>query len=283
MVTFVILHYKSIKDTLSCIQSIQLLTEEHSIIVVDNHSNIPEDIMKIKATGVDFIELKENIGFAQGNNIGCEVAIRKYKPDFLCVINSDTIINQSDFISKIYKIHDATKFHVLGPKILPEDLDSSNPFPVYKDLEVVKNKIQYTKRVIRIYENYFLYCIFKIYSWSKHVFRKKDKLKNGDKRVYDVGLHGCALIFSKTYYEKYGKDIFYPGTFLYHEEEFLYYRCVKDSLIFIYDPEIEIIHNEGKSLHKTIKNDRQRSLFRNQEILKSLKKLEKIMEEDAEI
>ena len=58
---------------------------------------------ELKKYTKDLVLLTENVGFAKGNNAGCEYAIKKYQPDFLCVINSDTVIEQSEFIDIIYE------------------------------------------------------------------------------------------------------------------------------------------------------------------------------------
>ena len=80
MISFVILNYKSTNDTIECVKLIKKYTS-------------------------DLILLKDNVGFAKGNNEGCVYAIDKYHPDFLCVINSDIIINQKDFITSIEKLY----------------------------------------------------------------------------------------------------------------------------------------------------------------------------------
>ena len=60
----------------------------------------------------------------------------------------------------------------------------------------------------------------------------------------------------------------------------MYLRVRKDHLISVYSPEIEIEHKEGKSLETVFsKNKRQKLLFRTEEILKSLRLLEKEMKE----
>ena len=73
-------------------------------------------------------------------------------------------------------------------------------------------------------------------------------------------------------------DIFIKDTFLYHEEDLLYNRIVKEHLVSLYSPEIEIIHKEGGSLNTLFqKKDRQKLLFRTEEIIKSLEILKKEM------
>ena len=109
---------------------------------------------------------------------------------------------------------------------------------------------------------------------------KKQKNTNGLVNQLDVALHGCALIFSKKYYKKFN-DVFYNGTFLFHEEEFLALRAKKNNLITLYSPEIELYHKEGSSLSKKFQKKKYDSLiFRNKEILKSLELLENEMLEE---
>lgn len=282
MVAFIILNYKSLSDTIECIKSINKIKTSHkkSIIVVDNNSLTEVGAKEIKKYTQDIILLKENIGFAKGNNEGCKYAIKKYKPDYLCVINSDVVITQKDFVDKIYDIDKKYKFDVMGPKILPEELDSCNPFPAYTNLNQVEEKIKYTKKLIKIYQSKFLRFLLKIYTSRKKNIKP---LQNGKDIMLNVPLHGCALIFSKKYYQKY-PEIFYNKTFLFHEEEFLYQRCLRDNLNFIYHPEIELIHKEGKSLNKEYQDKEYKKLiFKNKEILKSLLLLKEVMKNNKEI
>ena len=83
---------------------------------------------------------------------------------------------------------------------------------------------------------------------------------------------------NKKYYHKY-KDIFYTGTFLYHEEEFLDYRRKRDKLITYYDADLEVFHKEGSSLNYTFFNNYDKLIFRNKEIIKSLELLKKLYED----
>lgn len=286
MISFIILHYKNLNDTIECIESIRKLNSNKniSIIVVDNNTLTDSDEKKLLNYTKDIIKLKENKGFANGNNTGCEYATKKYNPDFLCVINNDTIINQSNFIDEIYKIYNETNFDIMGPKIITKDGDSVNPFNAYQTLDEVNQKIKYHNKLIKIYQNKMLRTILNTYLKIKFKFKKIEHLKNGENSQYGVALHGCALIFSKKYYERY-KDVFYKGTFLYHEEEFLDYRRRKDHLITYYDSNLEIFHKEGSSLNETFKNKNnyEKLIFRNKEIVKSLTLLKEIMEKNEEI
>lgn len=285
MISFIILHYKNIKDTIECIESIRKLKTKKSvsIIVVDNHTLSKEELKKIKEYTEDVILLKENMGFAKANNKGCEYAVKKYHPDFLVVINNDTILSQDNFIDQIYTIYKETSFDMLGPCIhCKEGSGSVNPYNPLKNKEEVKQEKSYQQKLIKYYQNPLLYYLLTLAIKIKGVFKHREPMRNGRERKTNVALHGCAIIFSQKYYEKFA-DVFYPNTFLYHEESFLYLRVKENNLISVYDPSIEIIHKEGASLSKEMNNnERKKLLFRTKEIIKSLTILEKEMEHTHE-
>jgi GT2 family glycosyltransferase len=279
MFVFVILHYKNINDTTNCINSIHnaLKKSKYKIVVVDNGSNIQNDIDTLSKLDIDLLVNDKNLGFANGNNAGCKYAISKYNPDFLAVINSDILIEQPNFIKKINDIYKKYEFDIFGPKIITYGGDSCNPFPVYKTIEQVDKNIDKSNKLIKIYGNVFLRNLLKLYINTKRIFIKPRRLENGRTTLKGVALHGCALIFSKKYIEKY-ENIFYPGTFLFHEEEFLEQRRVRDNLITIYSPDVELIHKEGGSLNNRFGSEEYKKLiFKNKEIIKSLTKLKKVM------
>jgi len=286
MISFVILHYKNIYDTLECISSIRknMISESYSIIVVDNNTLSDSEYKKLKEVCSDVIKLNKNLGFAKGNNMGCNYAIKKYNPDFICVLNNDTLILNNKFLEEIENKYKETKFDILGPKIITEDGDSVNPFYAYSTLKEINEKIAYHQKLINIYQNSVLRYMLKVYIKVKKIFVPKKRLMNGEKSMYDVALHGCCLIFSKKYYKKF-KDVFYEKTFLYHEEEFLDYRRRNNHLITYYDSDLEIFHKEGSSLNETFKNnsDYEKLIFKNKEIIKSLTILKNVIENKIDI
>ena len=281
---FIILHYKNIKDTLECISSIKTLdNDNYKIVVVDNNSGVKEDINTLKNNTDDVIVSKENLGFAKGNNLGIDLAKEKYQPDFLIVINNDTLITQEDLLERIDEIYQEHPFDALGFRIITKDGDSVNPFPVYDTLEKVEKAIKKSELLIDIYKSKIKRGMLRNYSKIKRILKKPKHLENGSCYLEDVALHGCAIIFSKRYYTKY-KDCFYKETFLYHEEEFLDYRRRKDNLKFIYDPRIEIFHKEGSSLNYNYDDNLYKKLiFREENVLKSLYLLKDVIENNKEI
>ena len=276
---YVILHYKNMNDTLECICSIQEKTTS-PIIVVDNHTLSKSDKKKLSQYTQDILLLEENFGFAKANNMGIRYACEHYHPDFVVVINNDIVITQKDFEQQICKIYQKSHFDMLGPRIDTDGGDSVNPFPVYSSLNEVEKAIARTKRNIRLFSNPLKRFLFRIYHNLKYKIVSVQHLKNGEKAKSGIGLHGCALIFSKKYLNRYA-DAFYNETFLYHEEEFLYYRMKRDHLISYYDPNLYCFHKEGSSLNFSFQNNYyEKELFRNKEILSSLTKLQNLMVSD---
>lgn len=272
--TFIILHYNNIEETLECLDSLEKFNSK--VIVVSNSKDY-NNLKKIEKRVDKLIVNEENLGFAKANNIGCNYAIEHFKPDFLCVINNDVVIEQEDFLQQVEKLYKKYKFDMLGPKILPEESESCNPFKAYKTIEEVQERIKYTEKLIKIYQSKLLRFLLKCYLSIKKVFRKKTILTNGKEDQLGVALHGCGLIFSKKYYKKFN-SVFYPETFLFHEEEFLFLRAKEKNLVTLYSPKIEIYHKEGSSVSKKYNKKKYDSLiFRNKEILKSLKLLENEM------
>lgn len=277
MVGFIILHYKNFEDTMECVFSIKKLKGNKKIIIVDNNSLLSAEKKILRTKIDDLIILKKNVGFAKANNMGLEKALKKYNSDFFIVLNNDVVINQESFIERIIQNYKKYKFDLLGTKIISEG-NSVNPYEPLKSIDEISYEINYAKVLIVIYRHVLLYIILEIYMYIKRFIKKSKKPENGNQLEKNVALHGCGIIFSKKYLEKY-KDPFYKDTFLFHEEDFLYQRIIKDNLISIYDPEMEINHKEGASMKKNYKNERMKKLFREKERLKSLELLKKYMEE----
>lgn len=273
MVSFVILHYKSIEETLKCLACLKSNFSERdiSLIVVDNNSLSENEEKRIREYTQDIIILDENKGFAKANNIGSKYAIEKYKPDFLAVINNDVFITQKEFINIIEDDYKKYEFDMLGPRIDSTTGESCNPFPVLENKKQVEEALAKNKKLVKIYSNPILYILLNMYLKTKHLIKKPIVPTNAMELKKGIALHGCSIIFSKKYYQKYN-DVFYDDTFLFHEEEFLYNRIIKDNLISIYDPNLKVFHKEGSSLKKK-GNIRNSKMFKTEEKIKSLELL----------
>lgn len=155
-VSIIILNWNGWKDTIECLNSLyQLDYPKYNIILIDNDSQ-DESIKKIKKYikkvhkspqkhPLNFLELSEdeieslnteseffcsnlnkkmiliknklNHGFTKGNNIGIDYALRYLNPDYVLLLNNDTIVKKS-FLSELVKIGEKySDVGFVGPKI----------------------------------------------------------------------------------------------------------------------------------------------------------------------
>ena len=248
--SFVILHYLTYQDTDECIESIMQNVdyEDYNIVVVDNGS--PNNSMELlqKKYGqhnkVFLISNNENLGFAKGNNLGFKYAKEKLHADFIILINNDTLIEQSDFLSLIINKYSKVKFHILGPDILSTQ-DGLHQNPQRKrgfdeseiKREVLKLRVKIILNLLGIEE-----LVLKVFRFIKNPTKQTSSsfIVNNDwnREQEDVLLHGSCLIFSPLYVQKY-KGL-YDNTFMYMEEDILFYISEKENLKILYYPEVQI-------------------------------------------
>lgn len=248
--SFVILHYNALSDTIECIDSIKkCVGADCAIVVVDNKSpNGTGAELEERYKGdaqVTVILNEKNEGFARGNNVGFRYAKENQNPDFIVMLNNDTLILQNDFAALVEKEYAQTQFAVLGPVIqTPHKPYSSNPGPSKLPSEKWFRKYLLKNKVKLVLNYMFGFDLF--YEWLvRKVFGEKDKKFDESLLMYraeNVVLHGSFLIFSKDYISKF--DGLNDRTFLYQEERLLFLRLQQNHLKSVFSPNIEIFHKE---------------------------------------
>ena len=264
---FVILHYYTQKDTISCVESIQtkMKKENYEIVIIDNGSkNESGKLLKKKYENEDKIHVliqKENLGFAKGNNIGFKYAKEQLKCNYIVLLNNDTCILQEEFFNLIKEEYNKSGFAVLGPKIylLKNQINPVN----LNSLSIQKIKKELRSDSLNLFFSYM--GLYQLYTntkkWIKKLLKKNIVQNLADVNTYykNIILHGCCLIFSPIYIEKFnGLD---ERTFLYHEEELLFYRLQKNKMISVYNPKIEIFHAEDSATNAITVTDRKKRIF----------------------
>lgn len=265
---FLILHYCSIEDTIKCVDSIfnNCTDISYEIIIVDNGSrNCTGNILKNKYNNNSNIHIllsEKNLGFANGNNIGFKFAKENLKPDYIIMINNDIEMIDKSFCKEVDKLYLKYNFDVLGPKIILPD-GSNNKY---------RNKLntvsQQRKTILYIF--FRLLANYLFFTRLIEFIKKKKSVKvleNDNKDMQNVILHGSCLIFSINYINKF--DGIDSRTFLYCEEELLFIRLQKNNMISVYSPLLKILHNEDGSTNYSIRNQRDRNIFVNKNLLKS--------------
>ncbi|PIS09405.1 glycosyltransferase family 2 protein [Candidatus Beckwithbacteria bacterium CG10_big_fil_rev_8_21_14_0_10_34_10] len=116
----IILNYNGKKNTLECLGSLEKLEVgkiDLKTIVVDNASNDGSiKAIKKKFFQIKVIESKENLGFGAGNNAGIRYAL-KFKPDFLLLLNNDTLVDKNLLVDLIKGVKERDKIALVSPKI----------------------------------------------------------------------------------------------------------------------------------------------------------------------
>lgn len=255
---FVILNYNTLDETLKCVSSIRerLDCNNYIIIIVDNNSFDSSGEKLISEykfdDDIEVIRNKKNLGFASGNNIGYRVAKRKYNCQFICVLNSDTYLVQDDFFLCILDNYDKYGFSVLGPDIITPDGKKCNPVGNHI-ITYSESKKKIISLRIQILLNYFnLDEVIR----SKISKRKKNDNYSRNEYYINVKLHGCCLIFSPKFIQKY--DGFDEGTFLYLEEDLLFTHMMTDKQKTLYSPNVKIYHMEDAASNKLVKGRKKR-------------------------
>jgi len=281
---FVVLHYKAYDMTIKCIDALLnlLTTKDYLIVIVDNGSADGSG-EKLSDKYKDYSCVKvilntKNLGFARGNNVGYRYLKKCYNPRFIIVMNNDVVITQKDFIDKMESIYEKNRFDVLGPDIINPFLEiHQNPSrlrPLTHD-EVKSRYKSFLRRVKLPHLYYYLSVV------RRHLKPNSRSTNNMNYQIAREGvvLHGACYIFS-TNYIKHRVDCFNPCTFLYHEEDILFYECMKSGLKVLYSPEIFVEHYEDVSTDAAFKSEFEKMKTRNVWLKDSAKTLMDVMHQD---
>lgn len=124
--SIIIVTWNTVQITLKCVQTINKFLDNPEIIIVDNGSKDNTVELLSKEKNVKVVENHANLGFAKANNIGLHYASHKY----ILFMNSDIeLIDNS--INDLFKyFQDKNKIGIIGPKFLNPDLtEQASVFP----------------------------------------------------------------------------------------------------------------------------------------------------------
>ena len=136
---------------------IKLLNKEES----ESNTEIVEDLDLPSNRLLTLIKNDENYGFAKGNNIAIKYALQNLNPDYVLLLNNDTVVN-SDFLTKmIQSAEEDVNIGILGPIIYYYECNGRNDvvanlggivdisrYPGYYDLIDMSNPEDYSGNII---------------------------------------------------------------------------------------------------------------------------------------
>jgi GT2 family glycosyltransferase len=125
VVSAVVLSWNRREDTLACLRSLAAADPAPRVIVVDNASDdgTPE-VVRREFPDVELIENPDNLGFAEGNDVGIRHALA-HGADHVLVLNNDTEVDPGFLAPLLEEAARRPHAGALSPKILfaePPDL-----------------------------------------------------------------------------------------------------------------------------------------------------------------
>lgn len=220
-----------------------------NIIYEDMLNNVDLIIEKNIGLSITIVLLKQNYGYAKGNNFGLELALQKgYEFSIIC--NNDIILPDEFNLNSLIKcMSQDDRIALVGPKVINKN-DGSIQEPFYN-----KPNILYPS----LYQLFYpiAYPIYKSYKLiNNHQF-------SNQKYVYSVS--GCFMLLNNKFLSIVG--LLDETTFLYGEEYILGEKISKEKLKAYYYPHSWVIHAHAVSTRNLFKKE----FHRAKEELKSIR------------
>nr|WP_294493428.1 glycosyltransferase family 2 protein [uncultured Anaerosporobacter sp.] len=104
-VAIILVNYNGYDDTRECVLSLESMSSNAGVIIVDNGSK-DEMCKKIRDESPNVVVLisTDNLGFAGGNNLGIDYAL-KYNIEYIMLLNNDTVVDK-DLLTELMKKED---------------------------------------------------------------------------------------------------------------------------------------------------------------------------------
>ena len=117
-VSIIVLNWNGKHDTVECLESLSHISyPNYEVIVVDNGSTDGSvEQFKARYPEITVIENQDNIGFAEGNNVGIRAALQE-DTEYVLLLNNDTIVDPwfLDELTNVAELDPLVGF--AGPKI----------------------------------------------------------------------------------------------------------------------------------------------------------------------
>ena len=247
MLAIIIVNFKNEDKTISYIQNEIVKVDVPNIVVIVNNSATSEsdntlttglqselviDITKNPAKNSRFVvSHPENLGYAKGNNLGVEFAIKHFDITHILITNNDIrFISNNVVKSLINKLDSLNNIAIIGPKVIGLDGKNQSPEPY----------VPFWNRYI------WMYWITPFLPSNKKV--KLFKLDYS--QLATEGVHykvmGSFFIIKKSDFVSCG--MMDTNTFLYGEEVILSERLNAIGKKVYYFPDVTVLHEHGQTI-----------------------------------
>lgn len=234
-IAIIIVNFNGLADTRECLASLNksvLKDVELETIVVDNASkDTSVTDIKREFPGVTLLVNTDNLGFAEGNNVGIRYALKR-SSDFIFLLNNDTYV-AADTVAKLY---DAALAHKSGgifcPKIYFAPGCETHP-DRYKTSDL--GKVIWYAGGLMDWQNVL----------ASH--RGVDEVDTGkyDEMTKTSFASGCAMFLRREVFETVG--LFDAKFYLYYEDLDLAERAHKKGYDIYYVPAARVWHKNART------------------------------------
>jgi GT2 family glycosyltransferase len=122
-ISVIIVTYNNEKTIERCMRSLIAQAPRPQIVIVDNYSQ-DNTLQLVKKNTSDrqitIIEQKTNLGYAGGNNLGIDIAL-KNNPDYVIIVNPDAVFNKNTLALLIDQAILNSNQGIFGPEIYQDD------------------------------------------------------------------------------------------------------------------------------------------------------------------
>lgn len=235
-VAIIVLNWNGWKDTVECIESLKKITyPNNKIILVDNGSTDgSEQILRERFPEIKLIQTGENLGFAEGNNIGIRYALNK-GADYILLLNNDTVVDR-DFVTELVRAAESDK-----------------------SIGILSSKMYFYDKPDTLW---YAGAIFNLKTGrSRHIgYNEKDKGQYDKVRETDRAC-GCSMMVSREVCETVG--LMNPEYFCYGEDVEWSLRIKKAGYRVVFVPSSRLWHKisistggtgKGNNIYYSIRN-----------------------------
>jgi GT2 family glycosyltransferase len=219
-VLILIVNWNNYSDTKECLESLtQLTSDNYQVMLVDNGSgDNSSQLLEEEFPEIQLVNLQENLGFAGGNNVGLEYALKEEFP-FTLLLNNDTIVQDGDFLAKLVQVlEEEPSVGAVGPTV--EQTDGITQLSI----------LPYPNIGNTIINSLGLYH------------------PNHKKRQFVDSIAGCCVLVRREAIEQAG--LLDENYFMYGEETEWFFRIRKKGWKILFLPVDSILHKEGSSSKK---------------------------------
>jgi GT2 family glycosyltransferase len=253
----VILNYNNYKVTIKCIKALykHYSQEELNLVIVENgskndsllmissflknnkfeHQIIKENKIDQKSNhNINIISIRENVGFARGNNFGIRYLLKK-QVEHILILTNDIIIVDNIIPHLINSLEKRKDIGMVSPMLIKED----NTI----DYNCCRRSPSNTELIIESLKFLNFSFITKNFNKTKLLIQQPELL---EKNIITCEiLSGSCLMAKSSIWEELGG--FDENTYLYHEENILFHKLENLDLKSAILPKQKVIHLGAQS------------------------------------